>query len=56
MPKTPVAVAETTLFQRTAGKILSDDAIDELMSSKRLVEFARSDGVCRAMANAAALG
>jgi hypothetical protein len=31
MPKTPIAVAETTLFQRTAGKILSDEAIDELI-------------------------
>jgi hypothetical protein len=31
MPSIPVAVAETTLFQRTAGKILSAAEIDDLI-------------------------
>jgi len=31
MPSVPIAVGETALFQRTAAKILSDEAINELV-------------------------
>ena len=46
MPSTPVAVAETTLFQRTAAKILSDDAIDELIDF--LARYPRAGDVIEA--------